>query len=264
MLADNLKILLASVNSLSIKVQYFHWNVEGDNFPQYHDFFGNLYEEIYTKEISFKKERYIKTNSIIFKDDKFEELSFYWSKLVGNKFKVLLNENNRIFLILTILLNLKELKNNENADINVYSVKNKLVQYIKNIILKKYKNIQSSESNIIDKYSQSSNKLFKNIDSIEILYNSILNDNYEGSEIDLEFISRLYKINFIIINKRIKKNNISYKTIITNNDYYFVLLYKSIVFETNVYNLIQYKNKILFRLNQLPEKFSDFVGINNK
>jgi starvation-inducible DNA-binding protein len=48
MLADNLKILLASVNSLSIKVQYFHWNVEGDNFPQYHEFFGNLYEEIYS------------------------------------------------------------------------------------------------------------------------------------------------------------------------------------------------------------------------
>ena len=48
MLADNLKVLLASVNSLSIKVQYFHWNVEGDNFPQYHDFFGNLYQEVYT------------------------------------------------------------------------------------------------------------------------------------------------------------------------------------------------------------------------
>jgi starvation-inducible DNA-binding protein len=48
MLTDDLKVLLASVNSLSIKVQYFHWNVEGDNFPQYHDFFGNLYEEIYS------------------------------------------------------------------------------------------------------------------------------------------------------------------------------------------------------------------------
>jgi len=48
MLAEDLKVLLASVNSLFIKVQYFHWNVEGDNFPQYHDFFGNLYEEIYS------------------------------------------------------------------------------------------------------------------------------------------------------------------------------------------------------------------------
>ena len=47
MLSDNLKVLLASVNSLSIKAQNFHWNVEGDNFPQYHEFFGNFYEEVY-------------------------------------------------------------------------------------------------------------------------------------------------------------------------------------------------------------------------
>jgi len=48
MLAENLKVLLASVNSLSIKAQNFHWNVEGDNFPQYHDYLGNFYEEVYS------------------------------------------------------------------------------------------------------------------------------------------------------------------------------------------------------------------------
>ena len=48
MLADNLKTLLASVYGFSIKAQYFHWNVEGDNFPQYHEFFGELYEEVYS------------------------------------------------------------------------------------------------------------------------------------------------------------------------------------------------------------------------
>ena len=46
MLSDNLKVLLASTNSLSIKAQNFHWNVEGDNFPQYHDFFNTLYEDV--------------------------------------------------------------------------------------------------------------------------------------------------------------------------------------------------------------------------
>lgn len=48
MLTDNLKILLASVNALSIKAQNFHWNVEGDNFPQYHEFFANFYEDVYS------------------------------------------------------------------------------------------------------------------------------------------------------------------------------------------------------------------------
>jgi len=47
MLADNLKILLASTNALSIKAQNFHWNVEGPNFPQYHEFFENFYSEVY-------------------------------------------------------------------------------------------------------------------------------------------------------------------------------------------------------------------------
>lgn len=31
-----------------VKAQNYHWNVEGRNFPQYHDFFGNLYQEVYS------------------------------------------------------------------------------------------------------------------------------------------------------------------------------------------------------------------------
>ena len=46
MLAENLKVLLSSGYAFAIKAQYFHWNVEGDNFPQYHKFFGKLYKEV--------------------------------------------------------------------------------------------------------------------------------------------------------------------------------------------------------------------------
>jgi starvation-inducible DNA-binding protein len=48
MLAEDLKTLLATQNSLAIKAQNFHWNVEGPDFAQYHDFFGNFYSEIYS------------------------------------------------------------------------------------------------------------------------------------------------------------------------------------------------------------------------
>ncbi len=51
MLADTLKTLLATAYALSIKAQNFHWNVEGPDFPQYHDFFGNFYEEVYNNTI---------------------------------------------------------------------------------------------------------------------------------------------------------------------------------------------------------------------
>jgi starvation-inducible DNA-binding protein len=46
MLSDNLKVLLASTQAFAIKTQNFHWNVEGSNFPQYHDFFNTLYEDV--------------------------------------------------------------------------------------------------------------------------------------------------------------------------------------------------------------------------
>ena len=47
MLTDTLKTILATAYALSIKAQNFHWNVEGPDFPQYHEFFGDYYEEVY-------------------------------------------------------------------------------------------------------------------------------------------------------------------------------------------------------------------------
>lgn len=42
-----MKKLLASSYAFTIKAQYFHWNVEGPNFNEYHEFFGKIYEEVY-------------------------------------------------------------------------------------------------------------------------------------------------------------------------------------------------------------------------
>jgi starvation-inducible DNA-binding protein len=47
MLAENLKVLLASTNVLAIKAQNFHWNVEGSDFPQYHKFLDEYYSDVY-------------------------------------------------------------------------------------------------------------------------------------------------------------------------------------------------------------------------
>jgi starvation-inducible DNA-binding protein len=51
MIADDLKILLATEYAFSIKAQLFHWNVEGPDFAQLHEFFGELYEEVYNNSI---------------------------------------------------------------------------------------------------------------------------------------------------------------------------------------------------------------------
>jgi starvation-inducible DNA-binding protein len=51
MLADSLKVLLASCYGFAIKVQQFHWCVEGPDFPQYHKFFGKIYEDVFDNAI---------------------------------------------------------------------------------------------------------------------------------------------------------------------------------------------------------------------
>jgi starvation-inducible DNA-binding protein len=51
MLKDDLKTLLATEYAFVIKAQFFHWNVEGPDFAQLHEFFGELYEEVYGNSI---------------------------------------------------------------------------------------------------------------------------------------------------------------------------------------------------------------------
>ena len=47
MLVDTLKTTLADTFVLYFKAHSYHWNVEGPDFPQYHDFLQNLYQEVF-------------------------------------------------------------------------------------------------------------------------------------------------------------------------------------------------------------------------
>jgi starvation-inducible DNA-binding protein len=51
MLSDSLKTLLATEYAFVIKAQFFHWNVEGPDFAQLHEFFGEIYNEVYDNSI---------------------------------------------------------------------------------------------------------------------------------------------------------------------------------------------------------------------
>ena len=48
MLADDLKILLASNFAYYLKAHAFHWNVEGPDFGELHKFFQKIYEDSYS------------------------------------------------------------------------------------------------------------------------------------------------------------------------------------------------------------------------
>jgi starvation-inducible DNA-binding protein len=47
MLSDLLKTYLASTFSYYLKAHYFHWNVEGPDFGELHEFFSNIYEDAF-------------------------------------------------------------------------------------------------------------------------------------------------------------------------------------------------------------------------
>lgn len=46
-LIEQIKVSLASTFAFYLKAHGFHWNVEGANFPQYHEFLGDLWEEAF-------------------------------------------------------------------------------------------------------------------------------------------------------------------------------------------------------------------------
>jgi starvation-inducible DNA-binding protein len=46
-LVEKMKVLLADAFTMYVRAHGYHWNVIGSDFPQYHDFFGDLYQEIH-------------------------------------------------------------------------------------------------------------------------------------------------------------------------------------------------------------------------
>jgi starvation-inducible DNA-binding protein len=42
-----LKIVLANTYAMYFKAHGFHWNVEGKDFSQFHDFFSGIYQELF-------------------------------------------------------------------------------------------------------------------------------------------------------------------------------------------------------------------------
>jgi len=46
-LIEQMRTILGTTFGLYFKAHSYHWNVEGPDFAQYHDFLGNLYQAVY-------------------------------------------------------------------------------------------------------------------------------------------------------------------------------------------------------------------------
>jgi starvation-inducible DNA-binding protein len=47
MLIDQLKHVQANAFTFYLKAHFYHWNIEGANFPQYHEFLNDLYTDVF-------------------------------------------------------------------------------------------------------------------------------------------------------------------------------------------------------------------------
>ena len=48
-LIQQLKVILGTNFALYLKAHNYHWNIEGPNFPQYHDFLNGFYNEVFAQ-----------------------------------------------------------------------------------------------------------------------------------------------------------------------------------------------------------------------
>ena len=48
MLSESLKTTLADAFTFALKAQFYHWNIEGADFAQYHEFTQELYTDVQT------------------------------------------------------------------------------------------------------------------------------------------------------------------------------------------------------------------------
>lgn len=46
-LVEQLRLVLATNFTLYLKTHMFHWNIEGADFPEYHAFFGDVYNDLW-------------------------------------------------------------------------------------------------------------------------------------------------------------------------------------------------------------------------
>ena len=222
-----------------------------------------LIEESTTREYAFDKSYYLLSKNNIINEFKYDELSGYWQKYLKD-FKVNTKQNNLLEQVLFAIHTNKNVYK-QNKNLNIQDMKNEISQeIIFSIKNKKNKEKNNSEQHILNKYrsfcgSQDLDKLV----SLEQLIGFIKNQSYNGCIVDLHYLSKIYSLNIIVLDKRKQKgqNNkkIDYQRFLDKQSNYYLLLYRSQIGTTSLYNLIC-KNKIyIFHKNQIPSEFMNLM-----
>ena len=212
-----------------------------------------LYEESTTEQFAFNKILYLKDE---YKNEntKYEELSGYWTKILGDKFKVK-DKILSIFEIFRDALNSNREFFSRNNNIDISEIKTDLIKFWSDKVIDS-SNKKKTENDIYKNYKDNCAKKIKNIINYEDLMNFILGNEYKGCFIEFKVLCNIYNVNIVFLEKRIKKNNKEgFNIIKSKNSSYYILIYESIINNKSIYQLIGIKNKFLFYLDELSSKF---------
>jgi starvation-inducible DNA-binding protein len=112
-ITNPLKVAFADTYALYLKAQNYHWNVEGPMFPMYHDFFGNIYEEVGGAIDRFAEEIRAQKSYVPASFERFKELTTIEDEsliqllpttMVTNLFE----DNNRVLVSLQLARNIAD------------------------------------------------------------------------------------------------------------------------------------------------------------
>ena len=112
---------------------------------------------------------------------------------------------------------------------------------------------------MVNIYKKLEPKVFRNVNDFSALKHKILSDEYEGNDLDIGILAHIFKINFLILNK--KRKDSSNKALLYGNestDFYtdYVMLLRNNNIDNFKYQWFQLKNKgLIHKLKDYNEKF---------
>ncbi len=112
---------------------------------------------------------------------------------------------------------------------------------------------------MVNIYKKLEPKIFRNVNDFTSLKHKILSDEYEGNDLDIGILAHIFKINFLILNK--KRKDASNKALLYGNestDFYtdYVMLLRNNNIDNFKYQWFQLKNKgLVHKLKDYHEKF---------
>ncbi len=118
---------------------------------------------------------------------------------------------------------------------------------------------ENQKDYMVEIYKKLEPKVFRNVNDFASLKHKILSDEYEGNDLDIGMLSHIFKINFLILNK--KRKDSSNKALLYGNeatDFYtdYVMLLRNNNIDNFKYQWFQLKNKgLIHKMKDYSEKF---------